>query len=188
MRTMLALAALVAVSGCSTYAIPKYSASADTVAQLRKLAPAKVSVGSFTGERAALTSITCRGVGPIKPPDGTTFGDYIRGALRAELLLADLYDEKSPVRIEGVVSALDFSSGWTDAAWNMSVDLRSSNGSGLTSSAAYPFSGNFVGDIACNQTAQAGMGAVQQLIERAVRNPSFADLVKSAAGPQAARQ
>lgn len=178
MRKMLTIAALAAVSGCSTYALPKYSASADTVAKLRTLAPAKVSVGSFTGEKAALTSITCRGVGPIKPPDGISYGEYLRGALRAELLLADLYDEKSPVRIDGSLSALDFSSGITDGAWQISMVLRSSNGSTLNTSTNYRFDGSFFGDAACNQTAQAGMGAVQSLIEATVRDPSFSQLVK----------
>lgn len=177
--SIVALAALACLAGCSTYSLPKYSASADTVAQLRKHAPAKVSVGAFTGQSAAVKSITCRGVGPVLPPDGESFGDYVRGALRAELMLADLYDEASPVRLEGALNGLDFSSGMTDAAWQMSMTLQSTTGGSVSATTDYKFKGSFVGETACNQTAQAGMGAVQALLRATVQDQRFSDLVKA---------
>jgi len=122
-RTLLAPLAVLVFTGCSTYALPKYSASADTVAKLRTLRPAKVSVGPISGDKAAVRSITCRGVGPVQPPEGMSFGDYVRGAIRSELVLAELYDEASPVRIDGTISngahtglgsvSRSRSSGWT---------------------------------------------------------------------------
>jgi hypothetical protein len=177
-RTLLAPLAVLVFTGCSTYALPKYSASADTVAKLRTLRPAKVSVGPISGDKAAVRSITCRGVGPVQPPEGMSFGDYVRGAIRSELVLAELYDEASPVRIDGTISTLDFSSGMTDASWTMSLTLQSTTGAKVQSSIDYRFAGSFIGDTACNQTAQAGLGAVNRLVETAVNDPAFPKLVK----------
>lgn len=166
------------LSGCSTFAVPKYSASPDSVATLRKLQPVKVNLGSFTGEKANAREITCRGVGPVQPPEGQTFGEYLRGALRAELVMADLYDDKSPLRIEGKIQQLDFSSGITDASWMITLTLSSTNGAQMTSATNYRFSGSFYGETACQQTAQAGMGAVQRLMETVVADPNFLKLAQ----------
>lgn len=177
MKALFSLLALTALSACSTYAVPKYSASAETVAQLRRLQPAKVSLGQLTGERAAIRGIKCRGVGPVEPPEGLTFGEYVRGALKTELILADIYDEASPVRIDGTITALDFSSGYTDAKWTLGMTLSSTTGAAITTNTGYKFTGSFEGTDACNQTAQAGMGAVQSAISEATKSPRFRDLV-----------
>lgn len=78
----------------------------------------------------------------------------------------------------GRVDALDFSSGLTDAAWNIAVTISSSNGKSVSVDSRYPFSGNFVGEVACNQTAQALMPAVQDLIGKIITHPDFAALLR----------
>ena len=54
----------------------------------------------------------------------------------------------------------------------------SSNGKTLSVDSHHPFSGNFVGEVACNQTAQALVPAVQDLIGQIVGHPDFAALLR----------
>ena len=169
-----------ALCACSTYEIPRYSASSDTVARLRALPPTKVSVGQITGTRASETQITCRGVGPIKAPDGQTFGQYIGGGLRSELQMAGLFDANSPIVLSGTLDQLDFSSGISDAAWQLTLTVKSTNGKQVGAANSYRFTGSFMGDTACNQTAQAGFGAVQTTIEKVVADPGFRALIAPA--------
>jgi hypothetical protein len=166
------------LTGCSTYAGARYSISADTVRMLRAFKGQSVSVGEFTAAKPGRSEIFCRGVGPIKTPDGEPFEAYIRKALIDELTIAELHVDRAPVVLVGHVDELDFSSGWTDAEWTIGLTLRSSNGRALTVTENYRFAGNFVGEIACNQTAHALMPAVQNVVARIVRHPDFAGLLK----------
>jgi hypothetical protein len=173
----------VVLGGCSTYALPLYSPSGDTVMQLRKLPAAKVAVDAIAGEQANTRVISCRGFTPIQVPEGQSFGEYVRGALRAELQLAGLYDEASKLRLSGMLTQVDYSSGITDASWYLAMTVRSTNGASLVSSASYPFSGSFDGMVACNQTAQAGMGAVQRLVKSIVFSSRFRELLEQPTTP-----
>ena len=74
----------------------------------RKL-PEPVSVGPFTATEPGETEIKCRAVGPIQIDNGQPFEAYIRQALVDDLLLAERYNEASPVRISGHLNEIDFS-------------------------------------------------------------------------------
>jgi len=134
------------------------------------------------GEPAILkpgrSEITCRAVGPIKTPDGEPFEEFIRRAFIADMSIAEVYSTAAPVTLTGRLDAIDFSSGMTDAAWDIAMTLSSSNGKSLSTDNHYSFSGNFVGEVACNQTAQALMPAVQDLIGKIIAHPDFADLLR----------
>lgn len=179
-KAVTAISLSAALGACSTYEIPRYSASSDTVARLRMLQPAKVSVGQITGIKAAETQITCRGVGPVKVPDGQTFGQYIGGGLKSELQMAGLYDAASPIVLSGTLDQFDFSSGISDAAWQLTLTVKSTNGKQVGAANSYRFTGSFMGDTACNQTAQAGFGAVQTTIEKVIADPGFRALIAPA--------
>jgi hypothetical protein len=58
------------------------------------------------------------------------------------------------------------------------MTISSSNGKGLSVGTHYSFAGNFVGEVACNQTAQALMPAVQNLIGKIITHPEFAALLR----------
>lgn len=165
-------------SGCSTYAASRYSISADTVRALRAFKGQAVAVGPFTAAKPGQTEITCRGVGPIKTPDGETFEAFIRKALLDELTIAEVYAPSAPVTLTGTLDDIDFSSGLTDAAWRLGLTVRSSNGKTLTVTETYRFTSSWVGETACNQTAQALMPAVQNLVGKVVRDVGFVDLLR----------
>ena len=159
------------VSGCSTYAAHRYSISVDNVVQLRTLNGKTINVGNFTSTKEGLKEIACRAVGPIKTPDGETYAEYVRKALIDELKMANIYSDDAPITLTGNLNDINFSS--SSGTWNLSLTVNSSNGKSLTVTDDYSFTTSFYGETACNQTAQALMPAVQNLIAKLVRDDGF---------------
>lgn len=180
MRGLIVLVALLALGGCSTYSADRYAISADNVVALRSLEGKDLQVGEFTSsikgkDGVELKEIMCRGVGPIKTPDGESFAQYIKKALIDEMKIAEVYSASAPIVISGNLEAIDFSS--NSGYWQVAFTLRSSNGKSISMDEKYPYQTSFYGETACNQTAQAFMPAVQNLVGKAVRSPDFAALV-----------
>lgn len=175
-RNLLTIIVLsLVLSGCSTYAANRYSISVDNVTALKTISGAQINVGQFTATKPGLTEIMCRGVGPIKSPDGETFENYIRKAFLDELKIAGLYSGSSSITLTGNLDFIDFSS--NSGTWNLAATIKSSNGRLISVSENYPYTTSFYGETACNQTAQALMPAVQDLISKIIHHPEFASLV-----------
>jgi hypothetical protein len=156
----------VLVSGCSTYSATRYSIATDNVMVLRSLNGKTINVGAFSSTSPGQKEIMCRGVGPIKTPDGEPFSDFVRKALLDELKIANIYSASAPVTLTGNLNALDFSS--QGGRWNLSLTVKSSNGKSMTTTEVYSYTSSFYGETACNQTAQAFMPAVQNLVGKVV--------------------
>ena len=82
---------VVLLSGCSTYAASRYSISTDNVVALRTLNGKTINIGAFSSSQPGQSEIMCRGVGPIKTPDGEPFSEFIRKALTDELRMANAF-------------------------------------------------------------------------------------------------
>jgi hypothetical protein len=174
--------ACIVMTGCSTYAIPRYSISADNLAELRKIKSAPVALGSFKTVGADDSdAIMCRAAGPVKTPDGETFADYIKKALASELTLAEKYDPLSKVVITGSLTVIQFSS--EVGEWNMAMSLMSSNGQQLGVAEKFTYGFSWMADVACIQTAQATLAAVQNLIHKAVSDAAFQALMRPLPDP-----
>ena len=63
--------------------------------------------------------------------------------------------------------------------WNLGLTVLSSNGKSITVIENYKFTSSFFGETACNQTAQALMPAVQNLIGKLTRSPQFINLLSN---------
>lgn len=163
------------LSGCSTNSALTYSVSPDNVMSLRKI-NSKVAVGEFTSTQAGLRQIDCRMVGPVEPPDGLTFSEYIRKAFIGELQMAEKYDPYSKVILNGNVDRIEMSS--YSGTWNIDMTLSSKNGKKIYKSTTYDYKSNFVGEIACQKAALALQPAVQNLIKSFVADPEFSLLIK----------
>jgi len=164
------------ISGCSTYAADRYSISADNVTALRNVGSNQINVGEFTSTEPGLSVLTCRAVGPIKTPDGETFAEFVKEAFVSELKIAELYSPDGPVTLTGNLDEIDFSSG--SGTWNIALTVDSSNGQSISVREDYSFQTSFAGAVACNQTAQALMPAVQDLIASLIADPRFPDLIQ----------
>jgi hypothetical protein len=158
---MIAALALISMSGCSTYAVQRYSVKADNVVAYRATNK-KFSVGTFTSKEAGQKEIMCRGVGPIKTPDNQSFADYIAGAITDELKMAGAFDAKAPVSLSGKLDEVQFDS--MSGLWTLSLTINASSGKSIQKQEKYKYTTSYYGETACNQTAQAFMPAVQNLL------------------------
>lgn len=176
MKRVLPLSILLTLAtGCSTYTVLRYSPSTDNVVALRTLNGKLVNVGSFTAATPGQTEIMCRAVGPIKTPDGESFSDYVRKALLDDLRIANVYSESAPITLTGQLDAIDFSS--NSGEWHLSLSVKSTNGKSMSVSETYKYQTSFYGETACNQSAQALMPAVQNLVGKVVRSKEFKTLL-----------
>ena len=117
---MVTLVALT-MSGCSTYSVNRYAVSVDNITALKQAQGSKLQIGEFNSVKKSQTSIMCRGVGPIKTPDGQSFESFIRKAFIDELKMADLYASEAPVTLTGTLDSIDFSS--ASGKWNIAVTI-----------------------------------------------------------------
>lgn len=170
MKPYVALFLAVAVTGCA-YNVSPYGASVKNVESIKSLGIKPVSVASFTSTKPGDSSIVCRAAGPVTV--SPNFETYIEKALIDELKLAGAYDANSKLVLTGKLEEIDFSSGITDGKWQFTVTISNARNESFTTKSTFGFSGSFVADKACQETAQAFSPAVQKLVEDIVRNPQF---------------
>lgn len=175
-KLTLVLLTLFLTQACSTYATNRYSISAGNVVALKSYDAAEVGIGDFTATEPGKTSVMCRAVGPIPTPDGETFESYIRNALISEMQIAEIYSEQSDVVLTGNLNQILPSS--MSGTWDISLTVNSSNGKSFTVDESFKFKTSFYGETACNQTAQALMPAVQNVITQVVTHPEFSSLIE----------
>jgi len=175
-KQVLGLIVLVAMlSGCSTYSTNRYSISVDNVVALRTLNGKTINVGDFSSSVPGQSEIMCRGVGPIKTPDGEPFSEFIRKSLLDELQIANVFSPTSTTTLTGHLDKIDFSS--NTGNWNLALTIKSSNGRSMVITENYSYTTSFYGETACNQTAQAFMPAIQNLVGKIVRSSDFIALI-----------
>jgi len=176
MKRTLTIAVVVAIAtGCSTYAVNRYQPNADNVVVLKTFRGKTVAVGAFTSTGQSKTEITCRGFGPIKTPDGETYAEYLRKGFIAELESAEIYDVKAPVTLTANLDSIDFSA--TSGHWRLGATMKSTNGKSVSATEDFKYTSSLYGETACNQTAQALLPAMQDLISKLVHSPDFPALL-----------
>lgn len=158
------------LSGCA-YNVSPYGASVTNVESIKSLGIKPVSVAKFSSKQPGQASITCRAAGPVTV--SPSFETYIEKALIDELKLAGAYDPSSPLVLNGKLEEIDFSSGISDGKWLFTLTVSNTRNESFTTKSIFGFSGSFVADKACQETAQAFAPAVQKLIQDVVRDPQF---------------
>ena len=163
-------------AACSVHT-PRYSVSAENFEQLKTYAGTQAQV-VFLSQSAAFDPL-CRLAGPVELPDGFTIAEFIAKAFNDEFKLAGIYSEDG-IKITGDIAKVEFSSmsRLINGYWNISLKLESSNGKTLPVSHQHNFKTNFDGVAACNETADAFVPTVQDLIRKAVFHPQFGSLLE----------
>lgn len=168
------IASISALTGCSNFSAARYSSNADNVVALRSLNGKMLNIGAFSATKPGQKEIMCRDIGLIKTPDGEPFSDFVRKALLDELKFAGSFSATASITLIANLDAIDFST--TNGSWNLTLTVKSSNGKSMTASEQYAFPTSFVPLTTCNQTAQALVPAVQNLVGKIIRSPDFASL------------
>lgn len=171
----------LSLTGCQTFNAQMYGVSPDTNYAIKSLKINEaISVGEFSLSKSFDTS--CRAVGPITLPNNLTFQGYVKKALEDELKIAGAYAYQNPkIILTGRINKLDMSSskGITRGFWDIDLTIESNNGKSITVSEYYEFDSGFEGISACKNTADGFMPTVQNLIGKAVKSPSFKDLLNT---------
>ncbi|GLS15043.1 hypothetical protein GCM10007935_24760 [Hydrogenophaga electricum] len=162
-------------SGCAFKTTP-YGVSVANVEAIKSAGIKPVAVEKFESFSPGLTTLMCRGTGPVTVEP--SYEAYIEKALIDELKLAGVYDVGSKIRIKGRLDKVDFSSAIGGGKWFFSVTVSSESDEGYSTSSEFPFESSFVGDRACQEVAQAFVPAVQRLIKDVVSDARFKKLAQ----------
>jgi hypothetical protein len=179
-KYVLGSALCVYLVGCSTTNSIPYKASTTNVVTLQNLlkpSNSKVSIGEFTVANGVDQEVNCRLLGPVKVAPGKSPAVFIKEAFQEELFLAQVYNSSSPVKINGVVEKLVFSS-VSPANWEITMRVSSSKYPGYTASVKYNYETSFNAYSACKNVADAFSPAVQELLHQVIINPQFIQLIK----------
>lgn len=180
--TSLALASITLMLGACSHVAPRYGASVNNVEAIRSIAaasPQKLSVVGFTTFEDGLRSISCRAAGPVEPPNGFTYEKYIEDALVSELKLAGLFSPDSGAKLHGHLDYISFNSNIGAGKWQIDMTFSGDSVAPFKVNTVYPFSTNFLADIACNQVASALPVAVQELLTQLIAHPSFKQVINT---------
>lgn len=166
--------AVVGLPACTAlYPVSRYS-PANTL-ELRQYKGKNVFIEKVVELPNERSEILCRGGGRISTPSMETYSNYILNAFNVELKHAEVLNSSGPLKISGTTT-VDFSS--TDGEWKIQLALSSSNGRKSSYSEKYRYPTDFSGHMACYQTANAFMPAVQDLIGKVATSPEFKDLLE----------
>jgi len=171
--------AVVMLIGCSTTNSVPYKASTNNVITLQnnlKQSNTKVNLGTFAMANGVEEELTCRLLGPVKVSPGKTLSTFIKEAFQEELFLAQAYDPNAPVKIEGRIERLAFSS-MSPANWEITMRVTSNKSQGYPVAVKYNFDTSFDAYSACRNVADAFTPAVQELLRKVVTDPQFNQLV-----------
>ena len=172
-----ATAGLALLGACSAVAPPRYAASVDNVMQLKRLPAGQWRMGTIAPP--ADYQRRCRLAAPVDGPDGQSIPHYIERAFNDEFKLAGIYaDGATPLSGRLTKLAFDTFAGIGRGQWDIELTLRGASGRELTVSQHHEFGVSLDGVTACDQTARALQPAVQDLIQQAVAQPAFAQLIR----------
>jgi hypothetical protein len=178
-NALLAIGMATLLTACETPTTGRYAISADNNMAIKALGSSGIGIGSFTPP--ATFSDTCRGLGPLRVSDNLTHTQYVQKAFEDELKVAGAFAANAArVTLTGKVDQMEFSStrGLTGGSWAIDLTLASSNGQSMAVKEYYEFDSGFIATEACRQTAEAFSRAVQNLVGKTIRNPSFAQLIR----------
>ena len=179
-KTGILLVAVGLLAGCSTTNSIPYKASTTNVITLQnnlKQSNTKVTLGTFSLANGVEEELMCRLMGPVKIAPGKTLSTFIKEAFQEELFLAQAYDTNAPVKIEGRIERLSFSS-VSPANWEIAMRVTSNKSQGYTVAVKYNYDTSFDAYSACRNVADAFSPAVQELLRQVITNPQFNQLVK----------
>lgn len=171
------ISSVVLFTGCGIKS-SEYSASAKNVQALKNYGDYKIGVSMFTAKTPGKYSTLCRLAETITTPNDEAYELYIENALKEELIMSGLYDDKSQIKIMGFVEEVIGSSMLGDAFWKFRLKVSSSNGKEFIVDTKKSYSSSFIAYTACNNMGSTFSSSVKQLINDIVTHKDFISLLK----------
>jgi hypothetical protein len=177
------LLSTMVLTACGTVS-PNYAPSIANVESFKKsgIASAKVGVVSVANTKSGATSITIRAA-TMASSVAPNYGAYLAAAMKQELDMAKLYDEKSTLEITGDMIKNDIAGmGITTASGEMEVRFMvKSNGAvrfDKVKAVTHSWESSFVGAIAIPKAQGEYPTMVQKLISALIADPEFIQALK----------
>ena len=167
------------LSACESMSPATYSNFADNSVALRMYPNAKVAIASM--EDTSRFDSGCRLVGPITASGNRTVPQFIYDSFNEELKFANIYSTDqgaASLKLTLVSATFSSTSGLVNGWWEFTVKLDNpADGRSLTANTKYDFQSGFSAVAACQNTSVSLTPAVQRLINRAITDPNFRQLV-----------
>ncbi len=175
-----ALILCAALGACSTVKVPAPSASPENVEKLRASGIAAAKAGTFSIGQG-FTAEQDRQQGGLRSnsvePEGGSFAGHLRATLVAELQAAGLYDDKSPIVIEGqlVESKLDaaIGTGTGSLAARFTVTRAGKKVFEKTLRVNDQWESSFIGAVALPLAINKYTGFYKGLVGKLIDDPEF---------------
>jgi len=170
---------LLTLSGCANK-VATYSVSTENIISLKGLSKDSkgINLGEFTDSDKGESKVMCRLATPIGTPNGETFISYIKDALKKELLIAEMYQKKSKIKIDMNLDYLYGSTTLGNAYWEFKVTVNSSNKKSFKVESKYEYESSFTAYSACSEMQRSFVPAVQKLIKEIIQHNEFKNLIK----------
>lgn len=176
------LSCVVLLGGCA-HQISTYSPSFGNMTALHDITISehakKINVGSFVDPKQT-RSIVCRLEGSEELPGGVTYATYLKNALKSELNQAELYSSNSKIKLDATLDKINVDSVMGSAHWTIKMTFNDHIQKPYTVSSTYPFSSDFIADIACTQVAQSFVPAAQHFMHTLYANQHFKKTLRGA--------
>ncbi len=166
-------------TGCANKVHTYATATENTIA-LKALSKQNVqaNIGQFTDSGKNESKLMCRLASPVGTPEGKTFASYIRDAILAEMVVADLYDIESSTVLTANLNDIYGSTVLGNAYWEFDLSLTSSNGKDLNIKSRYDYESSYLATSACSEMQRSFVPAVQKLNTEIFSHPDFPSLLK----------
>jgi hypothetical protein len=163
-------------TGCAPMITQKYAPATKNILTLRDISSNtknKINIGKFEGD-SKITS--CRAFGYVSPPNNVTYATYIRNALIEELMLANVYSEKSNIEINGKLKEFEVDCAVGTGKWIIEMEFNINGKEPFTVKVSYDFEGAFIYEIVFNNAQQSLVPATQEFLNAVLNH----DKIKSA--------
>lgn len=173
-----ALAVTLAFLGACTGPAPKYQASIDNALTLKRIGKAPMRAGQFSALDTANKSLQLRASSMVSPYNDS-YADYLREALRNDLIEAGRLDENAHIVVDGVLLKNDMDiSGLSLGTAGMSARFAIKRGNGVQFekeiSVTHDWNSDFRGAIAIPMARDMYPVVVQKLLRALYADPDFA--------------
>jgi len=169
--------ATVLFTGCGIKTT-EYNVSSKNVSKLRNYEGAKIGVDKFTAANKDENHIMCRLADTITTPKGENFEEYIQEAFISELQMANIYDNKSTLRVTGHLEKVYGSSMLGNAFWQISITISSNNGKSIKVDTTRDYPSSYLASSACNNMATSFAPTIRQLIADIINHKDFKTLIE----------
>lgn len=175
------------LAACASMPAPTYQPSVNTTQVLLEHREAQLAVGHFVAsDGVPNTSLNVRGSQLSAGGNEGTFSDYLRNALITELKTAGRFDQKSQIRVEGVLASNKLNAGAATGSATVGarfvVTRANANVYDKTLTVNHTWDSSFMGAIAIPSAVQNYTGAIQKLVFKLVTDPDFVRATKGTKG------